>query len=209
MPNDLDPEVYLRLRRGRELARTLLAREELPLGRRIELVRRLAAAMQASPEKRVHHDWALRLRRWETACAASAVGAHSVRPRVGTCYLSPSFLSRLTERFAGLEIRTPAWGEKLAQFRALLKNEAGARCAPLQTDTPEVYARYLAYSLYKYWLDALDDGNLAGRVERSVDMTLLGLVMDRAFPGNGPFLQRISREIEHCEENLSALLAAQ
>ena len=71
---------------------------------------------------------------------------------------------------------------------------------------PEVYARYLACSLYKYWMDALDDGNLTGRVRRSVEMTLLGLAMDQALPGEGPFVRRISREIEHCEENLAALL---
>ena len=261
VPNELDPEAYLRLRRGRELALALLAREELPLGRRIQLLRRLAASMQAAPERQIHHDYALRLRRWETAAAvgaaigrppeapgggmqnakcimhnegdggrglprrcahwlamtgsktAAAVGAHSVRQR-GTCPLSPvtCHLDRLAERFAGLEILSPAWGEKLAQLRAHLKNRAGAQCAPLrepwETDTPEVYARYLAYSLYKYWLDALDDGNLLGRVERSISMTLLGLAMDQAFPGEGPFLQRISREIEHCEENLAALLHA-
>ena len=272
VPNELDPEAYLRLRRGRELALALLAREELPLGRRIELIRRLAASMQAAPEKRLRHDWSLRLRRWETAAAAgaaigrppeapggeihhakckmqgeasgirhqasgdgerglprqcahwlamtrsktvSAAGAHRVRLRVGARHLSPvpcslPALSRLAERFAGLEILSPAWGEKLAQFRGLLQNEAGAQCAPLQrpweTDTPEVYARYLAYSLFKYWLDALDDGKLLGRMERSISMTLLGLAMDQAFPGEGPFLQRISREIEHCEENLAAML---
>ena len=284
VPNELDPEAYLRLRRGRELALALLAREELPLGRRIQLLRRLAASMQAAPERQIHHDYALRLRRWETAAAvgaaigrppeapggrmqnakcimhnegdggrglprrcahwlamtgsetAATVGAHSVRQR-GTCPLSPvtCHLDRLAERFAGLEILSPAWGERLAQLRAHLKNRAGAQCAPLrgtrtaecrpyvqggagaqcaplrepwETDTPEVYARYLAFSLYKYWLDALDDGNLLGRVERSISMTLLGLAMDQAFPGEGPFLQRISREIEHCEENLAALLRA-
>ena len=40
----------------------------------------------------------------------------------------------------------------------------------------------------------------------SIGMLLLGLAMDSTFPDEGPFLQRISREIEHCEENLTALL---
>ena len=71
---------------------------------------------------------------------------------------------------------------------------------------PEPYARWLWYELYKYWMDALDDGRLLPRVDRSLAMLLLGLAMDRALPGEGPFLRRISREIEHCEENLSALL---
>ncbi|MBO4419097.1 MAG: flagellin lysine-N-methylase [Oscillospiraceae bacterium] len=247
VPNDLDPAAYLRLRRGRELALNLLAREELSLERRIELVRRLAAAMQAAPEKRIRHDWALRLRRWEAGIrepgarlgkqnkAFSPGGSRPEGPEEGKSQQRTAFcgaplermqnarcrmqnawvrgnrqlseLDRLAERFSSLELLSPAWGEALERFRMLLRNEAGAQYAPLQTDRPEVYARYLAYSLYKYWLDALDDGNLAGRVERSVSMTLLGLAMDRAFPEDGPFLQRISREVEHSEENLAALLA--
>ena len=257
VPNELDPDAYLRLRRGRELALELLGREELPLWQRIALVRRLAAAMQNAPEKLVRHDYALRLRRWEvlgirdqgsgirvgsgfSVCrdvdllsARRSVGAligrsASVRRSVGAVIGRPasarrtvgavigrpaSALDRLAERFAGLEILSSAWGEKLARFRALLRKDAGTHCAPLpglwETDSPERYARYLACSLYKYWLDALDDGNLIGRVERSVSMTLLGLALDRAFPDEGPHLQRISREIEHCEENLAALLEAQ
>ena len=55
-------------------------------------------------------------------------------------------------------------------------------------------------------MDALDDGMLLARVDRALDMLLLGLAMDQALPGEGPFLRRISREIEHCEENLAALL---
>ena len=109
-------------------------------------------------------------------------------------------MGELAERFAGLEILSPVWKEQLDRFRA--SPQGGLQ----QPEQPETYARYLACSLYKYWLDALDDGNLLGRVERSVSMTLLGLAMDQAFPAEGPFLQRISREVEHCEENLDALL---
>ncbi len=229
VPNELDPDAYLRLRRGRELALELLGREELPLWQRIALGRRLAAAMQNAPEKLVRHDYALRLRRWEVLgirdqgsgirvgsgfSVCRDVDLPSARRSVGAVIGRPaSALDRLAERFAGLEILSPAWGEKLARFRTLLRKDAGTHCAPLpglwETDSPERYARYLACSLYKYWLDALDDGNLIGRVERSVSMTLLGLALDRAFPDEGPHLQRISREIEHCEENLAALLEAQ
>ncbi len=68
------------------------------------------------------------------------------------------------------------------------------------------YARYLWYSLYKYWLDAVDDGRLLARVRRSFAMTLLGLEMDALVPRGESWLRRISREVEHCEENLEALL---
>ena len=206
VPNELDPETYLRLRRGRELALDLLGQERLPLRQRMTLVLRLAKAIQHAPEQLVRHDYALRLRRWQTLPIPSASSGTS---RQLPC--NGNAVMQLAERFAALEILSPAWGEKLEQLRALLQHGVGAPCAPLQgelleTDKPERYARYLACSLYKYWLDALDDGNLLGRVERSVSMTLLGLAMDRAFPSEGPHLQRISREIEHCEENLTALL---
>ncbi len=259
VPNDLAPDAYLRLRRGRELALDLLSRENLPLWKRIALVRRLAAAMQNAPEQLVRHDYALRLRRWGLGIKEQGAGSKARRGRrprrpvgirtqnlgirgrrdgtlpsarhtIGAVTFHPAFaLAHLAERFAGLEILSPAWWEKLERFRTLLRNGAGAHLsdgpnmqaetqhiwlpelmqssAPLQTDQPEIYARYLAYSLYKYWLDALDDGDLIGRVERSISMTLLGLAMDHAFPDEGPHLQRISREIEHCEENLGALLS--
>ena len=222
IPNDLDPDVYLRLRRGRELALELLGREDLSLAQRIALLLRLAAAMQHAPERLLHHDYGLRLRRWR-----AGIREHGARIRGRRDGALPSAPERLVERFAGLEILSPTWKEHLARFLASLRDEAGTRCAPLrrrdrvdvrcallqgglpETDQPELYARYLACSLYKYWLDALDDGNLLGRVERSVSMTLLGLAMDQAFPGEGPFLQRISREVEHCEENLAALLGTE
>ena len=135
-------------------------------------------------------------------------------------------------RFLALEILSPAWKDALERFIAMAEAgelpedasalfetwTAGCRlyrrkavrtagCRPYKAETePEEYARWLWYELYKYWLDALDDGDLLGRVDRSLDMLYLGIAMDRAFPEEGPFLRRISREIEHCEENLAALL---
>ena len=228
VPNDLDPDAYLRLRRGRELALELLGREDLSLTRRIELVRKLAAAIQNAPEKLVHHDYGLRLKRWcagirgrrqPSAVIGRPLYAAGNQLQTARCRMQNKWVrgnrqlfapDRLAERFSSLEILSPVWKEQLERFRAMLRDDAGTQCTPLrgelpETDQPEVYARYLACSLYKYWLDALDDGNLLGKVERSLSMTLLGLAMDRALPGEGPFLQRISREIEHCEENLAAL----
>ena len=138
----------------------------------------------------------------------------------------------LARRFLSLEILSPAWKDALERFAAMAENgelpedtsalfetrTAGCRpyrrktvrtagCRPCMAKSKsEEYARWLWYELYKYWLDALDDGNLLGRVDRSLDMLRLGIAMNWAFPAEGPFLRRISREIEHCEENLAALL---
>ena len=195
VPNELDPARYLRLRKGRTLALELLARETLPLQTRLLLLRRLAAALQNAPEQRVRHDYALRLRRWE-----------HLPQRAGRPWsLSHRHWSRLARRFLALEILSPAWADALERFAALAEADK-LPAGLLQPADPEPYARWLWYALYKYWMDALDDGDLTGRVERSLEMLLLGMAMDRALPGEGPFLRRISREIEHCEENLAALL---
>ena len=205
IPNDLDPAAYLRLRRGRELALALLGREELPLSRRLELVRRLAETMQGAKERIVRHDYSIRVRRWGTITASKLKGPSSAPAcALGHLPLKGKAL-RLARRFLELEILSPAWREALERFAGRVEDGAG-QWPPLREAAGEGYARWLAYSLYKYWMDALDDGDLLGRVDRSLDMLLLGMAMDAALPEEGPFLRRISREIEHCEENLEALL---
>lgn len=215
IPNELDPESYLRLRRGRTLALELLAREELPLETRLRLLRRLAAAIQSAPERRVRHDYAIRLRRWSKLPPQRRAG-----PRLAALRSKGSFggqspklgqaatawnAAALARRFLSLEILSPAWRDALERFAERTMDDwpCGELLAPAE---PELYARWLWYELYKYWLDALDDGRLLARVDRALNMLLLGLAMDRALPGEGPFLCRISREVEHCEENLAALL---
>ena len=299
VPNELDPDRYLRLRKGRELVLDLLAREDLPFWQRIALVRKLAAAMQGAPERIVHHDYSIRLRRWETlpphcrdkhclsAFAKQTIAdrqslddftwgfqttnrlsdqicltANAFVPNAGQAILVPtqeSGAAALARRFLALEILSPDWRDALERFAALTETgtaerrpcrpghserseesappspvpccllpaacclvragnrradrprcggERRADCPRYTGEDPEVYARWLWYELYKYWLDALDDGMLLARVDRSLAMLLLGIAMDRALPGEGPFLRRISREVEHCEENLTALLDA-
>jgi hypothetical protein len=266
VPNDLDPEAYLRLRKGRTLALDLLTREALPLWQRLTLVRKLAAALQGAPERIVRHDYSIRLRRWSfrrdkhclSAFAKQTIAnrqscvvperfasgkLHSYRMPDKQClslhtfsdgipdccrrgravknrpYGADGTLAALAHRFLALEILSPAWRDGLDRFAALaetgelpedvldLFGTRTAECRPCMAKAePEAYARWLWYELYKYWLDALDDGKLLARVDRSLDMLLLGVAMDSALPGEGPFLRRISREIEHCEENLAALL---
>ena len=330
VPNELDPAAYLRLRKGRELALELLTRENIPFGQRLLLVRRLAAALEAAPERRIRHDYEARLRRWSTLptqrrdkpCLSglrskqspggrSIASGRSKRFALGKLHsfrmpdkhglsLHPeqeraANCCCLARRFLGLEILSPEWKDALERFQTICRERAAngrpctapgpeartaecrpytapgpeartAECRPYTTPEPEgrtaecrpytapepearaaecrpytapepeartaecrpytapdpeartaecrpytapdlePYARWLWYELYKYWLDALDDGRLLARVDRSLAMLALGMAMDRALPGEGPFLRRLSREIEHCEENLEALL---
>ncbi|MBQ2597871.1 MAG: flagellin lysine-N-methylase [Oscillospiraceae bacterium] len=202
VPNDLDPERYLLLRRGRELALSILAEEGRPLRDRVNLVLTLAERLQKglNGSKRAGE---LALKR-----LASPIGQKAaLRPgRIrDDCADLAGLLLALARIFSGLEILSPDWKTALAAFAARLEAD-GVPEDLFEPEQPEVYARYLWYSLYKYWLDAADDGALLPRVRRSAAMTLLGLAMDRIIPGERSWLQRISREIEHCEENLAALL---
>ena len=213
VPNDLDPERYLLLREGRALALDLLNEENRPLWERLALVWELAERLQSGldGQKRagplackrlrspIGQKAALRKMQHASRFAARMPGWERLfRGNAGS-------LASLAARFAGLEILSPEWREGLEALRGA----NGTRCAPQQEVSPRadaVYARYLWCSLYKYWLDAADDGRLLSRVRRSFDMTLLGRAMDQLVPKDRSWLQRISREIEHCEENLEALL---
>ncbi len=213
VPNDLDPERYLPLREGRGLALELLAREDLAFWDRLELVWALARRLQRGLDGEARTGKTA-LRRLRSPIGQKAV-LQNARRYFGTlpwpglregCLMEEARqLPRWLTVFAGLEILSPAWRDTLDELRRRL--DAGELPdGYLIPDTPEVYARYLWCSLYKYWLDAADDGLLLARVRRSVAMTLLGLVLDRALPAGRSHLQRLSREIEHCEENLAALL---
>ena len=74
--------------------------------------------------------------------------------------------------------------------------------------TDALYVRWTWYHLYKYWLDAEADALLLPRVRRALVCMLLGRALDMAFPAALPHLQALSKELEHCEENLTALLRA-
>ena len=190
-PNDLDPAVFPTLLEARGLALDLLAIEALPLTTRLGLIRFLARRTEADLRGRG------RLRR----SPAPGLRRRLSLARIAPPESLPFRPDRLARRFLELELLSPAWGKALEDYLGL--DQAPD---PWQTDQPEVYARYLAHNLFKYWLDALEDGRLLARVDRSLGMTLLGLALDRAFPGRDRFLQRISREVEHSEENLAALL---
>lgn len=229
VPNDLDPERYLLLQEGRALALDLLNDESRPLWERLALVWELTERLQngLDGQKRAGKLACARLR----SPIGQKAALRRARPRF-TPHPTPwemlfglnaDSLASLAARFAGLEILSPAWKEGLEKLAQAVEvpggahcaplqeslGHGGAHCAPLQEDSlraDAVYARYLWCSLFKYWLDAADDGRLLPRVRRSFAMTLLGRAMDQLVPGDRSWLQRISREIEHCEENLEALL---
>ena len=198
--NELDPERYLALREGRDLALRLLLNENRSLADRIRLVLSLSERIQDGMD-----GW---IRTGKLACRrlssligqAAALRNDRIRPTLRT---QRARLRQLARYYRSLELLNPDWTDALNRF---LDRTDELPADWLEPDEPELYARYLWFSLFKYWLDAADDGLLLARVRRSLSMTLLGLAMDRVLPAERSWLQRISREIEHCEENLEALL---
>lgn len=222
VPNDLDPERYLLLREGRALALDLLNEESRPLWERLALIWDLAERLQRGldGQKRAGRLACQRLRSpvWQKAVLRRARPRFTRTADVLEAWVENG-LPRWVRVFSGLEILSPAWRDGLSSLRDTrgerwpLRSSRGevwplgsAATAAKAPPREEIYARYLWCSLYKYWLDAADDGRLLPRVRRSFAMTLLGLAMDRRIPKDRSWLQRISREIEHCEENLEALL---
>lgn len=200
VPNELDPDRYLALREGRELALRLLLDENRTLRDRLRLVLTLAERIQDGMD-----GW---IRTGKTACVrlSSPIGQTAalretrIRPALRT---QRARLRQLARFYRSLEILSPDWSDALNRF---LDRTDELPADWLTPGNPELYARYLWFSIWKYWLDSADDRALVPRVRRSLSMTLLGLAMDRLLPAERSWLQRISREIEHCEENLEALL---
>ena len=214
VPNDLDPERYLLLREGRELALGLLTQKDRSFWDRLELIWALSARLQYALDGRKRSGKAA-LRRLASPIGQKAVLRRARRffgtlpcpgVRRGAMMAEEAMeLPRWAARFSELEILSSEWKQALQTLQRGLR-EGRMPEGFLIPEQPELYARYLWYSLYKYWLDAADDALLLPRVRRSMAMTLLGLAMDRLVPKDRSWLQRISREIEHCEENLEALL---
>ncbi len=91
--------------------------------------------------------------------------------------------------FAGLEILTPRWSEKLRLFHAPIFD-------------PRM-GRLIAYFIRRYWLQAISDGDLAARVKFIVTACLVIACL----PGDLEETAReFSKEIENCAENMDAIL---
>ena len=104
---------------------------------------------------------------------------------------TPGDFRKITEFFAGLEILTPEWADRLAHPEGAGLTEA---CRPL--------ARYF---VGRYWLQAVSDYDLYSRVKFAVASCLLISCL------GGDFLrtaQLFSKEIENDADNMDALLDA-
>jgi len=94
--------------------------------------------------------------------------------------------------FRGLEILTPRWAERLA--------------APLpDSEWKDAYRNLAAYFVERYWLQAISDYDLVGRVK----LTVISCLMIKFLGGDITATAQVySKEIENNAENVEALLDA-
>lgn len=106
-----------------------------------------------------------------------------------TPFLQPGSPADIADFFAALELLTPEWA-------ALLPQAAN----PQWEESSLALARY---GIWRYWLQAVSDFDLAGRMK----MVVLGCILCASLPGDRcRVLQLYAKEIENDADNLDAIL---
>ena len=109
----------------------------------------------------------------------------------------PVFPSEGLEFLAGLEVLEPDW-------REILRRAEAEKPAAVPE---ELLERIGAYFAFRYLLKCVNDGDILSRARLCV-FSLLAVERIAAVCGLGEALRRFSREVEHSEENVDALLEA-
>ncbi len=115
---------------------------------------------------------------------------------VGTLPQGPGLFPASLELLAGLERLEADWGDLLEQAKA-----AAPACQEQQAE------RVAAYAAFRYLLKCVNDGDLLGRAQLCVFLTLAAERIGGVC-GIPEALRRLSCEIEHSDDNLEALLEA-
>ncbi len=98
--------------------------------------------------------------------------------------------AQLTDFYAGLEILTEEW-------KTMLENPAPA------PDWAEQLRYFAIYGVERYWLQAISDFDLIGRVK----LVIAGCILVHALGGDVEVVaQRYAKEIENSAENVEAIL---
>ena len=167
----------------RSFAMALLADSSAPIRRRMAQVLMLAAQAQALLDE----DRADAL--------PSLCGAPPELPEISadTPSLFPTFLHALGE----LEILEDDWQPLL-----------DAAAAGGSTLTAPQLERLTEYFLFRWWMKAINDGDLLGRVQLSLASVLTVEQLSAHTDSPEEALYRYCREIEHSQDNIDTLLEA-
>ena len=163
---------------------TLLGDRGLPLRRRLRDFLLLAAEAQTYLKEEEEHRLPALAADWRAPAASGPAGESLLFP-YGLQFLG------------NLEALDPDWRDLLEQ----------AETAPAVAGPENLLERVAVYFAFRYLLKAVNDGDLLGRAELCV---FAALTAERlaAVCGLPEALRRFSCEIEHDDDNLTALLAA-
>lgn len=207
-PNEIDAELFYALKQCRSLAFALIQDERYSFNDRLFLLVCFAEAVQYCLSCEAYPAIDRVRRRYFSPIGRSAV----LRRKQAFRFRNSSKWRDLTEWtvfFSGLEILSPEWRSLLAQLAEKCRQNEHPRfcvCAEREKE----YAGILAATLYKYWLEAADDGILLPKVQQAVVCILLLQELQKTVPeiGTVGLYHRIARELEHNEENLAAMREA-
>ena len=191
--HELSPELILALRELRELALETARDRTVPFPQRCIRLLRLCApvAKQAVARRDPALRAAIEAGRAAAAAPAEAAGSDGL----------DHFFRALREALQSLETLQP-------EFRARLLHAVEAPAAGGWPETETLWEQLLCYGIYKYFLRAAFDRAIW---PAAVFCVTLPLLLRQLLLSGGdalPLAWQLSRELEHSEENMAALLRA-
>lgn len=220
-PNDLEPAMFYALLQSRTTAFSLLQDRRYDLVSRLILLLSFSERVQSCLNRRAYASIGRVCRRFSAPVGRAAALQRAGRRRMHRAE-HYRLLSEWSEFFSGLEILSPQWKRLLAQLDAFCADAQSngyyrsAQCDFQRTFAAQdyVYEHILVSTLFKYWLEASDDGLLLPKVQYAfVNILLLRELNLMQWYQTGSFdmienAHRIARELEHNEENAAAMRSA-
>lgn len=203
--NDLDPRLFFALSAARKTAYALCQDRSVPWQRRLGRLLAFGVSLQKALDGH-------RLSRLDAVTARYTVGRFPpLRPGA-----DPDAALRALSRLEQLEPINSRWPQMLeGALTAPVTAGDRARFTEAMAQWDHVWEHLLFYCLYRYFLKAVDDRRLLPRVQLAAFYVLAVRQMALArFCTGGcgetdliDLIHRFSREVEHSEDNLSALLS--
>lgn len=220
-PNEIDPELFLALKQSRTLAYQLIQDRRYSFADRLFLLCSFADNVQYCLSNQRYAPLARVYARYSSPVGRAAVLEKKAHLRY-CCIERFSLLSDWAVFFSGLEILSPEWKARLESLRVFCdkaaeqgyyRSEYCSFDAAFRAQEYE-YEHILFATIYKYWLEASDDGILLPKVQQAAVCTLLLRELNRMdWIQTGRYdtignAHRIARELEHNDENLEAMRTA-
>lgn len=197
--HDLDAELYIRLRRAREIALSIAQNRTYPVRQRLALLLQFAEALQLCIDEG-------RTTEMDAVCERFSA-QKPIRQKKAAPFAVVRSQLLWTKFFSRLETLRPDWLPLLSDLAEALQKQ-GRQCVTPPELTGGIDAeQLLVYYVYKYFLRSAYHGDVLTKTKliavSCVMIWLLNwLTHPKTFWENA---YRYARELEHSEENLAAL----